>query len=113
VRRITRGDEIRALTRRGKRSRTAHLDVFASASPCVFPRAAVVVPKYGHGGVERNQVKRRVRELLRREVLPVLEQNGLVLDVLVRVRRDAYGARYAVLQKELTEWVERRCPRGP
>src|SRR5690606_15366541 len=62
ARRITRGDEIRALFRRGKRSRTAHLDVFHSASPVSYPRVGVVVPRYKRRVVERNLVKRRLRE---------------------------------------------------
>lgn len=112
ARRITRGDEIRALFRRGKRSRTAHLDVFYSASPVSYPRVGVVVPRYKRRAVERNLVKRRLREILRQVVLPGLDEAGVALDVLVRARSEAYMASYAELRQELQEWLERRSPRG-
>lgn len=108
ARRITRSQEIRALFRRGKRSRTAHLDVIDSTSPVSHARVGVVVPRYGHSIVERNKVKRRIREILRRRVLPRLTASRRAVDVLVRARREAYGASYAELETELVEWAERR-----
>jgi ribonuclease P protein component len=99
--------------REGKRSRTVHLDVFDSASPLPFARAGVVVPKHGRTAVERNRVKRRLREVLRQEVLPRLDGAAIPLDVMVRARREAYQAPYAALRNELTEWTDRRCSRGP
>ncbi len=111
-RRISRSREIRTLFQRGKRSRTPHLDVFDSASPFVFARVGVVVPKHRHNSVARNVVKRRVRELLRTVVLPALDRHSLALDVLVRARREAYDAPFPVLLEELTQWVDRRCSRA-
>jgi ribonuclease P protein component len=111
-RRITRGEEIRALFQRGKRSRTAHLDVFDSASPFAFARAGVVVPRHRHSVVERNRLKRRLRELLRREVLPRLAAAEVAGDVLVRARREAYEASFAALREELLGWTEGRCSRA-
>jgi ribonuclease P protein component len=113
ARRITGDAEIRSLIRRGKRSRTAHLDVFASASPSSYARAGVIVPRYRRPVVERNLVKRRLREVLRREVLPRLGVAGLGMDVLVRARREAYGTGYAVLRDELVRWTEEQCSRAP
>jgi ribonuclease P protein component len=95
--------------KRGKRSGTAHLDVFDSPSPVAHPRIGVIVPKYRHTVAERNLVKRRIREVLRTEVLPLLAERGCVKDVLVRARRDAYGAGYAEFRAELLGWTERRC----
>jgi ribonuclease P protein component len=111
-RRITRNAEIRGIFRRGKRSGTAHLDVFDSTSPLPFSRVGVVVPKHRHTVVERNLVKRRLREALRQEVLPRLDACGCAIDVLVRARREAYGASYAELRRDLLVWVERRCSRA-
>jgi ribonuclease P protein component len=62
--------------------------------------------------VARNRVKRRLREVLRREVLPRLEAAGLFLDVLVRARREAYGASFAELRQELEQWTDRRLSRA-
>ena len=100
--RITRGSEIRALFIRGKRSRTPHLDVLFSASPASFSRVGVVVPRYGNSAVRRNLVKRRLKEALRREILPRLEESGVAMDIIVRARREAYDTSYARLAAELT-----------
>jgi ribonuclease P protein component len=109
ARRITRDADIRALMKRGKRSGTAHLDVFDSPSPVPYSRVGVVVPKHRHTVAERNLVKRRIRELLRTEVLPRLQEAGMARDVLVRARREAYGVPWAEFRAELLKWMERRC----
>jgi ribonuclease P protein component len=94
--------------RRGERERTPHLDVYSAASPSHFPRFGLVVPKYGRRIVDRNLLRRRLREVGRREVLPRLRDAGCRLDVLVRTRPDAYSAGYDRLRDELVRWVERR-----
>jgi ribonuclease P protein component len=111
-RRITHGAEIRDILRRGKRSGTAHLDVFDSPSPVAHPRVGVIVPRHRHAIVERNVVKRRLREVLRREVLPRLIAADVASDILVRAKRDAYGVAYGELRDELVRWTERRCSRA-
>ena len=108
TRRITGSNEIRSLFQRGKRSRTAHLDVFDSASPVAFPRVGLVVPKHRRNSVERNKLKRRLREVLRLEVLPRLRDRDMAVDILVRARREAYNATYAQLQQELIDLLEQR-----
>ncbi len=108
TRRITGSNEIRSLFQRGKRSRTAHLDVFDSASPVAYPRVGLVVPKHRRTAVERNKLKRRLREVLRVEVLPRLRDRNLAVDFLVRARREAYNATYAQLQQELIDLLEQR-----
>jgi ribonuclease P protein component len=112
-RRITRSAEIRALLRRGKKSRTAHLDVFASSSPAACSRVGLVVPRHRHDIVERNLVKRRLREVLRLELLPGLNRAGRTVDVLVRARREAYDATYDALRAELVGWMEEQWSRAP
>jgi ribonuclease P protein component len=109
-RRITRSAEIRDIFKRGKRSRTLHLDVLDSESPASFARVGVVVPRYGHTAVRRNRVKRRLKEALRQVVLPRLDGDGVERDVLVRARREAYDARYPALARQLERWVEERWP---
>lgn len=95
--------------RRGERHRTRHLDVFVGVSPVAFPRLGVVVPKHRHRIVERNQVKRRLREIGRMELLPALRAAGLARDVLLRARPEAYGVAHADLRDELGAWVEGVC----
>jgi len=85
------------------------VDVFLATSPVPFSRLGVIVAKHGKGSVERNTLKRRVREIGRRSLLPALATQGLAVDVLVRTRGEAYGATFAVLEKELREAVEALC----
>jgi ribonuclease P protein component len=56
-----------------------------------------VVPKYGHSSVERNKLKRRLRELARRKLLTLAAS----CDVLVRARREAYNATFEGLQGDV------------
>jgi ribonuclease P protein component len=111
-RRITQGAEIRAIIGRGKRSRTAHLDVFISGSPVLRSRAGLIVPRHGHRIVDRNRLKRRLREIIRNDVLPRLDASSAALDILVRARQDAYQASFVDLKDELSGWMEREWPRG-
>lgn len=57
----------------------------------------IVVPKYGHSSVERNKLKRRLRELARRQLLTVAAS----CDVLVRARREAYRAPFDGLRADV------------
>ena len=110
--RITRTRDIRALLRKGKRKKTSHLDVFFLSSGGLLPRLGLVVPKHRHRVVDRNRVKRRLREIGRREVLPRMRDAGQFGDILVRARREAYGASYQQLRRELIEIAEELCS-GP
>ncbi|HYJ79698.1 MAG TPA: ribonuclease P protein component [Longimicrobiaceae bacterium] len=111
--RITASAEIRALFRRGKRRKTRHLDAFVSASPAAFPRLGVVVPKHRHEIVERNRVKRRLREIGRTVVLPGLRNSGVAVDVLLRARPEAYLAPFGDLRDDLRALTEELCSRAP
>jgi ribonuclease P protein component len=104
--RIRHTDEIRALLERGKRKRTKHVDVFLAPSPVPFSRLGVIVPKHGRTIVERNELKRRIREIGRRTVLPEAARRGLVVDVLVRARGEAYAAGFGDLEGGIREAVE-------
>lgn len=104
--RIAASGEIKGLFRRGKRKRTRHLDVFVSASPVSHARLGLVVPKHKHNSVQRNRLKRRLREIGRTTLLPELARHALALDVMVRARAEAYDAPFAALQGELRRVVE-------
>lgn len=107
--RIRKTSEIRDLLRRGKRRRTSHLDVFFRRSPVSRSRFGLIVPKHGHRIVERNRLRRRLRELGRIEVLPRLHAAGAELDVLFRARREAYGARFENLRSQMVQATESAC----
>ncbi|MDB4950884.1 MAG: Ribonuclease protein component [Gemmatimonadetes bacterium] len=110
--RITSSVEIRTLFRRGKRKKTRHLDVFISASPVARARLGVVVPKHKRRIVERNLVKRRLRDVGRRFLLPALRVAGMHVDLMVRARPEAYGATFEELRADLAALVEELCSRG-
>ena len=78
----------------GKRVRTAALEVRYLASPLLHARIGVIVPRYGHTAVDRNKVKRRLRDLARTELLPSLS----ALDVVIRAAPSAYAASYDTLR---------------
>lgn len=111
TRRLTRGPDILAVLRRGKRSGTDHLDVYHSSSPVSYLRVGWIVPKLGHNSVERNLVKRRIREVLRQDVCPRLVAQGIAADVLVRARKVTYDAAYGELRSELMAWTDMLCSR--
>lgn len=110
--RIRSARDIRELHARGKRKRTAHLDVFFAASPVLHCRIGVVVPKHRRKIVERNRLRRRLREIGRVELLPRLAASGETVDLLIRARPEAYGATFAELNHELVDLVEARWPAG-
>ncbi len=107
--RIRLGSEIRTLLRKGRRARSSHLDVFTAQAPQDIPRFGTVVPRHGRKVVARNQLRRRLREIGRVEVLPRLSRGGCNVDVLVRSRPQAYDARFAELRAELLRVTERLC----
>lgn len=106
LRRIRRSSEIRGLLRRGKRRRTSELDVFVAASAASCARFGVIVPKYGHNIVDRNRLRRRLREIGRLEVLPRLDTLPRDLDFLVRAGREAYRVSFQRLRTQLVKLTE-------
>ena len=107
--RIRLGSEIRELLDRGKRKRTRHLDVFFAASPVSRSRLGLIVPKHRHSIVQRNLVKRRLREIGRRRAMRALDEGGRPADLVLRARRTACDADYAVLEAEVMSAVEAWC----
>lgn len=100
-RRIHRAAEIRAIVAGGRRAEGPNLRVHASIDPerNVPARATVVVPRFGRTAVERNRLKRRLREIARIEMLDAPELRGAAF--VVRARRGAYGRTFAELRREL------------
>ena len=107
--RIHKARDIRSLLRDGSRKKTPSLDVFFLASSASCNRWGIIVPKHRHSIVERNRVKRRLREIGRTLVLPRLKEQGLALDVLVRARREAYGVGFRKLSDEIRSMTEDLC----
>ncbi len=61
------------------------------------------MPKYSHSSVERNLVKRRLREIVRQDVLPSLRS----VDVVVRALPSAYRASFGDLRVQCLRACER------
>ena len=64
------------------------------------PRMGLIVPRYQSSAVARNRLRRRLRELWRREV----QQHQPAWDLVIRSRREAYGAPFAALRDDLLAW---------
>ena len=94
---------MRLVLREGKRIRTEYLDLRVVASLLYHPRVGFVVPKHGHSIVERNQLKRRLREIVRLNILKRIPS----VDMIVRARPEAYSASFASLERELDSGRER------
>lgn len=62
----------------------------------------LIVPRFQESAVARNRLRRRLKELWRRE----LQQAVPAQDLVVRARREAYAASFATLRAELFEWAE-------
>jgi ribonuclease P protein component len=78
------------------------MEVRASDSLLSHARAAVIVGKHGHTIVERNRLRRRLRELVRLKILPVIGGG----DIVIRVFPVAYELSFAELAKEIDDLTE-------
>ena len=74
------------------------------ASLLLHPRVGIIVPKHRHTGVERNRLKRRLREIVRQEILPMLTRPA---DIIVRAGPRAYTAPVVILRAELISAISR------
>lgn len=98
-RRITRSSEFKSVTKKGRRVRTLDLDVRLLASPSKCVRVGIVVPRHGHSAAQRNLVKRRLRELVRKLLVPVRGST----DVVLRCDASAYGRAFEELRKQIID----------
>jgi ribonuclease P protein component len=80
-----------------------HLDVAWRPNSQGHARMGIVVPRFGHSAVARNRLRRRVREVVRRDLLGTMP----AIDIVVRAKPAAYTASFAVLRAELTEGAAR------
>lgn len=63
----------------------------------------IVVPRYRHSAVERNRLKRRLRELVRELVLPT----GIAIDLVIWAQRSAYDTPFERLRQEVEQVLHR------
>ena len=60
------------------------------------------MPRFKHSAVDRNRLKRRLREIIRTSLLPAL---GTPVDFVVRVLPSAYDAPFETLHAQLSRTV--------
>lgn len=60
----------------------------------------LIVPRFQQTAVARNRLRRRLREVWRREIMSVQPP----WDVVVRARRESYSASFDALRSELLAW---------
>lgn len=113
ARRLTTSAELGAVRESGRKVRTEHLDVrVAPAGAGHRPaqksdaRIGIIVPRHRHSAVDRNRLKRRLRELARTRLLPTLPP----CHVVIRARREAYEDSFDALARQI-ERVAREAPR--
>lgn len=109
ARRVRLGGEIRGLLRTGSKRSGPLLEVFSSPSRKGSPRFGAIVPRHRHSIVERNRLRRRLKEVGRRDILPALRDEDCTVDVLVRARPAAYDAPFATLREALLRLTDRLC----
>ncbi len=107
--RITKRDDFERAKRSGVWYRGKHLDLIVADGDAERPRIGLIIPLYGHSVVMRNTLKRRIREILRREVLPAVDGR---IDIVVRARKQAYRAGYSTLKNELESLAQRAREQG-
>ncbi len=92
----------------GRALRTSEFIARLSASPFSYVRVGLVVPRYGHSAVERNRLKRRLREIVRHDLLSIRSSGDLV----IWARPLAYDVPFNQLQVSLRRLRDRIAERG-
>jgi ribonuclease P protein component len=69
-------------------------------NPTGHPRMGLIVPKFHASAVARNRLRRRLREIWRRELQP----HQPAWDLVIKARREAYGAPFDALRADLAAW---------
>ena len=66
------------------------------------PRMGLIVPKFHSSAVARNRLRRRLREIWRRDI----QSRQPAWDLVIKVRREAYTASFDALRTQLLAWRE-------
>ncbi len=64
------------------------------------PRMGLIVPKFQFNAVARNRLRRRLKEIWRRDIRAMQP----AWDLVIRARREAYSASFDALRHELLGW---------
>ena len=97
--RLTNRTDFESVKKEGKWIRGDSFDLIAAANRYERMRLGIIVPLYSHSVAERNRLKRRVREVMRRLVLPRAAGS---YDIVVKARRSAYALDYGGIREVIT-----------
>ena len=100
-RRLALASDIQKVVRSGRRHRSTTLNISWLPNGLKHPRLGVVVPRFGNSAVARNKLRRRLREITRRRLLPSLGP----IDLVINSRAAAYRATFRDLAAELECWL--------
>jgi ribonuclease P protein component len=98
--RLARASDIRRCLNEGRRRRYEHLDMIWTDNTTGHPRMGLIVPKFQSSAVARNRLRRRLREIWRVHLQP----HQPAWDLVIRARREAYGAGFDALRDQLVTW---------
>jgi len=98
--RLTRPRELERVRRSGRRIQASVLTVWIARGSTLQPRVAIVVGLHGHSSVARNRLKRRLRHIVRTEILPRATEP---YDAVVTVRSSAYSAAFGMLRSSVVQ----------
>jgi ribonuclease P protein component len=98
--RLARAADIRRCLAKGRRRRFGYLEMIWTDNPTGHPRMGLIVPRFQSSAVARNRLRRRIREIWRREV----QRHQPAWDLVIRARREAYGAAFSALREDLLAW---------
>jgi ribonuclease P protein component len=99
-RRLAYASDIRHCLTHGRRRRLEHLDMIWMDNRLGQPRMGLIVPKFQSSAVARNRLRRRLKEIWRRDI----QQQQLDGDLIIRARREAYKASFETLRSQLLAW---------
>jgi len=100
---IKRQTEITKILKAGKRWNCARCSVYSLENGKKLNRCAIVIPRETGSAVERNKIKRYVREQFRY----FLKDTPLHIDILVKIHpeKDVKESKYG-LEKALSLWLK-------
>jgi len=104
--RLARASDIGRCLAHGRRRRLEHLDMIWINNQSGQPRMGLIVPKFQSSAVARNRLRRRLREIWRRDI----QMQQPAWDVLIRARREAYSASFEALRLQLLAWRDALLP---
>ncbi len=104
--RLLRNAEFRKVYDQGRRSSLDFLVAFALENGQPHSRIGLTVPRAVGCAVERNRMKRRLRESVRKR----LAELGAGWDIVLNVRQNAKGVDFSVLDETVAKYF-RNCAR--